>query len=58
MRLTSVDQLLGAWRLQSAVEIFDDGERHDEFGPNPDGYLCYNPAGCSQTGRARTKSDV
>jgi Lipocalin-like domain len=22
-----------------------DGERRDEFGPNPEGYLCYNPAG-------------
>jgi len=45
MSFTGVDDLLGAWRLESAVEVFDDGERRDEFGPNPDGFLCYNPAG-------------
>jgi Lipocalin-like domain len=45
MSFTSVDDLLGAWRLESAVEVFDDGQRCDEFGPNPYGYLCYNPAG-------------
>ena len=45
MSFTRVDDLLGAWRLESAVEVFDDGERRDEFGPNPAGYLCYNPAG-------------
>jgi Lipocalin-like domain len=45
MSLTRVDDLLGAWRLDSAVEVFDDGERRDEFGPSPDGYLCYTPAG-------------
>jgi len=44
MSLTGVDDLLGAWRLDSAVEVFDDGERRDEFGPNPSGYLCYNAA--------------
>jgi hypothetical protein len=45
MTFTGVDDLLGAWRLHSAVEVFDDGERRDEFGPNPDGFLCYNAAG-------------
>ena len=45
MSFTWADDLLGAWRLESAVEVFDDGERRDEFGPNPHGYLCYNPAG-------------
>ena len=45
MSFTRADDLLGAWRLESAVEVFDDGERRDEFGPNPEGYLCYNPAG-------------
>ena len=40
-----IDDLLGGWRLESAVEVFDDGERRDEFGPNPEGYLCYHPAG-------------
>jgi Lipocalin-like domain len=42
---TRVEDLLGAWRLESAVEVFDDGERRDEFGLSPEGYLCYNPAG-------------
>jgi hypothetical protein len=41
----SPSDLLGAWRLESAVEVFDDGERRDEFGPSPEGYLCYHPAG-------------
>jgi hypothetical protein len=45
MSFTRVDDLLGAWRLESAVEVFDDGERRDEFGPSPEGCLCYNPAG-------------
>jgi hypothetical protein len=45
MSFTRVDDLLGAWRLQSAVEVFDDGERRDELGPSPEGYLCYHPAG-------------
>jgi Lipocalin-like domain len=45
MSFAGVDDLLGAWRLESAVEVFDDGERRDEFGPNPEGYLCYNAAG-------------
>ena len=44
MTFTRVDDLLGAWRLQSTVEVFDDGERRDEFA-NPEGYLSYNPAG-------------
>lgn len=45
MSFTRADDLLGAWRLDSAVEVFDDGERRDEFGPNPEGYLCYHRAG-------------
>ena len=45
MSFTRADDLLGAWRLESAVEVFDDGECRDEFGPSPEGYLCYNPAG-------------
>jgi hypothetical protein len=39
MSFTGADDLLGAWRLESAVEVFDDGERRDEFRPNPEGYL-------------------
>jgi Lipocalin-like domain len=30
--------------MESAAEVFDGGERRDEFGPSPEGYLCYNPA--------------
>ena len=45
MSFTRLDDLLGSWRLESAVEVFDDGERRDEFGPNPEGYLCYNSGG-------------
>ena len=45
MSFTRIDDLFGAWRLERAVEVFDDGERRDEFGPNPEGYLCYNPSG-------------
>jgi hypothetical protein len=39
MSFTRVDDLLGAWRLATAVEVFDDRERRDELGPNPEGYL-------------------
>jgi hypothetical protein len=45
MSFTHLDDLIGAWRLEGAVEVFNDGERRDEFGPNPEGYLCYSPAG-------------
>jgi hypothetical protein len=34
MSFTRAGDLLGAWRLDSAVEVFDDGERRDEFGPS------------------------
>jgi hypothetical protein len=33
LSFTRADDLLGAWRLDSAVEVFDDGQRRDEFGP-------------------------
>jgi hypothetical protein len=36
---------VGRLASASAVEVFDDGERRDEFGPDPEGYLCYHPAG-------------
>jgi hypothetical protein len=45
MSLSRADDLFGARRLESAVEVFDDGERRDEFGLSPEGYLCYHPAG-------------
>jgi hypothetical protein len=45
MSFTRAGDLPGAWRLDSAAEVFDDGERRGEFGPGPEGYLCYSPAG-------------
>ena len=45
MSFTRAGDLPGAWRLDSAVEAFDDGGRRDEFGPSPEGYLCYHLAG-------------
>ena len=45
MSFTRADDLFGAWRLHSAVDVFDDGERRDEFGSSPEGYLCYHPVG-------------
>jgi len=36
MSFTGVDDLLGVWRLESAGEVFDDGEGRDEFGRNPE----------------------
>lgn len=44
MTLTA-ENLIGAWRLVSAVEVYTDGERNPEFGDNADGYLSYSPNG-------------
>lgn len=41
----SINDLVGAWRLVSVIEIFEDGERRPEFGPHADGYLSYSPNG-------------
>ena len=41
----SMTDLVGAWRLVSVIEVFEDGERRPEFGPNADGYLSYSPNG-------------
>ncbi|WP_369077290.1 lipocalin-like domain-containing protein [Paractinoplanes hotanensis] len=41
----SEQDLVGAWRLVSAVEVYSDGERRPEFGPAADGYLSYSPDG-------------
>lgn len=41
----SMNDLIGAWRLVSVIEIFADGERRPELGTNADGYLCYSPNG-------------
>lgn len=37
--------LIGAWALASVTEVYDDGERKDELGPSPTGYLCYTADG-------------
>jgi hypothetical protein len=39
------DCIIGSWALVSAVQHFDDGSSHDEFGPNAHGYLSYTEAG-------------
>lgn len=39
------DDLVGAWRLVSADEVFADGRRRPEFGGNAAGYLSYSPDG-------------
>lgn len=44
MTIAATD-LVGAWRLVSATEVFDDGVRMPEFGPNVSGYLAYSPDG-------------
>ncbi|AYJ48907.1 lipocalin-like domain-containing protein [Rhodococcus sp. P1Y] len=44
MALSQKD-LIGAWTFESAVEVFDDGERRPEFGPHAAGYLSYSPNG-------------
>ena len=41
----TTDSLIGAWRLQRAIQVFDDGQVLDEFGAHSDGYLCYTPDG-------------
>ena len=42
---TTIDDLVGAWRFVSAEEVFADGERRAQFGPQADGYLSYSPNG-------------
>ncbi|UUE28540.1 lipocalin-like domain-containing protein (plasmid) [Rhodococcus qingshengii] len=39
------EQLVGAWKLVSALEVFTDGQCQTEFGPNAAGYLSYSPNG-------------
>lgn len=41
----SPSDLVGAWRLVSATEVFADGVRMPEFGPHVNGYLSYSPDG-------------
>lgn len=42
---TTITDLVGAWRFVSAEEVFADGERRAQFGPNADGYLSYSANG-------------
>lgn len=39
------NRLIGAWKLVSAIEVYSDGERRPEFGPDAAGYLSYSPNG-------------
>jgi hypothetical protein len=40
------DPLLGTWRLRSFVrEVAGTGERYNQLGDHPDGYLTYSPDG-------------
>ena len=48
MSFTRVDDLLGAWRLESAVEVFDDDDRRDEFGPTPRAISATTPSASCQ----------
>ena len=43
----NVDRLIGTWRLVSAGTFRSDGkfEPYPEYGPNPIGYLMYDPTG-------------
>ena len=38
-------EIIGAWSLVSVVSVYEDGQRVDELGPRPAGYLCYTPEG-------------
>ena len=41
-----VNAVLGTWRLQSYVrEVLATGERYNQFGEDPDGYIGYSPDG-------------
>lgn len=44
MTVTAAD-LVGAWRLVTADEVFADGMRMPEFGAHATGYLSYSPDG-------------
>jgi hypothetical protein len=41
-----ISAVLGTWRLQSYVrEVLATGERFNQFGADPDGYIGYAPDG-------------
>jgi hypothetical protein len=44
--LAAEESIVGTWRLKSFVcEISATGQRYDEFGEHPDGYITYLPDG-------------
>lgn len=46
LQTVSANKVLGTWRLQSYVrEVLTTGQRFNQFGDNPDGYLGYAPDG-------------
>jgi hypothetical protein len=43
---TSPAAVIGTWKLQSYVrEVLETGQRYNQFGEDPDGYLGYSPDG-------------
>jgi Lipocalin-like domain len=43
---TAAEPIVGTWRLQSFVrEVTATGQRYNEFGEHPDGYISYLPDG-------------
>src|SRR3979490_810805 len=41
-----INAVLGTWRLQSYIrEVLETGERYNQFGEEPDGYIGYSPDG-------------
>src|SRR4051794_12661451 len=52
-----ISPVMGTWRLQSHVrEVLATGERLNQFGEDPDGYIGYAPD--DRMERARTKSPL
>ncbi|WP_382304009.1 lipocalin-like domain-containing protein [Herbiconiux sp. UC225_62] len=43
--MTTIDDLVGAWTFVSAEEVFANGARRPQFGPEAAGYLSYSPDG-------------
>jgi hypothetical protein len=41
----AADPIIGTWRLQSFVREVTTGQRYNEFGEHPDGYISYLPDG-------------
>jgi Lipocalin-like domain len=43
--LAKEKSLIGAWRLKSFVRVVADGQRYNQLGEHPDGYLIYSSDG-------------